>query len=221
MFTEAEYHALTSSLSNDCRVLYCLGLRPTANSTTGITEPVNYKFLITLLNGNHQTEEKYTRGQQINSILTELEQQGLIALQGNITLSESLSGQRLLLPLFCQNQNDYTHLHRQHTAIHGRWRPDPALFTDMADLLGLIDRDFNDEDIGEFVAYWLGRPDAVYSHFQWTQKFAYAMKRKRTATPSYTTTKKAGTQQVPIAPGIEADDNARKLVEKYAAKKKS
>ncbi|MBU3020218.1 DnaT-like ssDNA-binding domain-containing protein [Aestuariibacter sp. A3R04] len=221
MFTEAEYHALTASISNDCRVLYCLGLRPTADGTSGITEPLNYKFLITLLNGNHEGEEKFTRGQQINTVLSELEQQGLIALQGNTRLSESLSGQRLLLPLYCQNQNDYTHLHRQHAAIHGRWRPDPALFNDMADLLGLIDRQITDEDIGEFVAYWLGRPDAIFSYFQWTQKFAYAMKRKRTATVSYTATKKTGTQKVPIAPGIEADDNARKLVEKYAAKKKS
>jgi len=30
-----------------------------------------------------------------------------------------------------------------------------------------------------------------------------------------------GTQQVKVAAGIEADDNARKLVEKYAATKKS
>ncbi len=220
MFTEAEYHALTSPLSNDSRVLYCLGLKPTADLNTARSDVLNYKFLITLLNGNDQQEDAYTRGQQINTLLSELDQAGLIALEGEATFETSLSGQHVLLPLCRNEQDDFTHLHRQYTAIHGRWRPDPALFEEMANLIGLIDRDFGDEDIGEFVSYWLGRPDAVFSHFQWTQKFAYAIKRKRMTT-GHTTTKKVGSQSVPVAAGIEADDNARKLVEKYASQKKS
>jgi len=220
MFTEAEFHALTASLSNDGRVLYCLGLRPTVDVPSALSEPVNYKYLINLVNGNNTEDGDYSRGQQINALLGELEQAGLIALQDDNTLETSLSGQRLLLPLCNGNQDNFTHLHRQYTAIHGRWRPDPALFEEMANLIGLIDRKFDDEDIGEFVSYWLGRPDAVFSHFQWTQKFAYAVKRKRLAI-GHTTTRKVGTQTVPVAAGIEADDNARKLVEKYASQKKS
>ena len=220
MFTEAEYHALTAALSNDSRVLYCLGLRPTVDIPSAQSEPVNYKYLINLVNGSNTEDGSYARGQQINTLLGELEQAGLVALQGEMTLECSLSGQRLLLPLCNADQDNFTHLHRQYTAIHGRWRPEPTLFEEMANLIGLIGREFNDEDIGEFVSYWLGRPDAVFSHFQWTQKFAYALKRKRLAV-GHTTTRKVGTQSVPVAAGIEADDNARKLVEKYAAHKKS
>ena len=220
MYTEAEFHALTSPLSNDCRVLYALGLRPTVDENTRQSEPLNYKYLIALLNGNATEQEAYTRGLQINQLLSELEQAGLIAVLNDASLDTSLSGQRVLLPLCKQEQDNFTHLHRQYMAIHGRWRPDPALFEEMANLIGLIDRQFDDEDIGEFVAFWLGRPDAVFSHFQWTQKFAYAIKRKRQVT-GHTTTRKVGTQTVAVAPGIEADDNARKLVEKYASQKKS
>ena len=80
-------------------------------------------------------------------------------------------------------------------------------------------REYNEEDVGEFIAYWLGRPNALFSEFQWTQKFAYTMKRKRVAS-GYEPTRKIGSQQVKVAPGIEADDNARKLVEKYATSTK-
>lgn len=220
MFTEAEFHALSGSLSNDSRVLYCLGLRPTTDLSSAQSDPLNYKYLISLLNGNKPDSGEYTRGQQVNALLGELEQAGLIALMGDITLASSLSGHRLLLPLCKADQDDFTHLHRQFTAIHGRWRPDPVLYDEMTNLIGLIDRSFDDEDIGEFVSYWLGRPDAVFSHFQWTQKFAYAIKRKRVAV-GHTASRKVGTQTVPVAAGIEADDNARKLVEKYASQKKS
>lgn len=219
MYTEAELNALTSSLSNESRVLYCLGLRPTVDLNTGLSQPLNYKLLIQLLNGDNSSTSPFTRGQQINQLLGELEQAGLIALQDDMSLSLSLSSKRLLLPLCRSKQDNYTHLHRQFTPIHGTWKPDPTLFEEMANLIGLINRDFNEEDIGEFVAYWLGRPDAVFSHFQWTQKFTYALKRKRTNT-DYTSTKKVGSQSVPVAPGIEADDNAKKLVEKYASNKK-
>ena len=132
MFTEAEFHALTASLSNDSRVLYCLGLRPTVDVPSALSEPVNYKYLINLVNGNNTEDGDYSRGQQINTLLGELEQAGLIALQDDNTLETSLSGQRLLLPLCNGNQDNFTHLHRQYTAIHGRWRPDPALFEEMA-----------------------------------------------------------------------------------------
>ena len=81
------------------------------------------------------------------------------------------------------------------------------------------DAEYNEEDVGEFIAYWLGRPNALFSEFQWTQKFAYTMKRKRVAS-GYEPTRKIGSQQVKVAPGIEADDNARKLVEKYATSTK-
>ncbi|QJR80972.1 flavodoxin [Alteromonas pelagimontana] len=219
MFTQAEYHALCSGISNDARVLYCLGLRPTANTTSATTEPLNYKHLLALLNAD-QDAKPYSRGRQINSLLRQLEHAGLIALPDAHTLDQSLNAQTLLLPLCTDQQNNFSHLHRQHQEMTTRWRPDNALFEEMASLLGIIDKTYEEEDIGEFIAYWLGRPSSVFSHFQWTQKFAYAIKYKRTAM-GMTPVKKVGTQKVSVAPGIEADDNARRLVEKYSSTKKS
>lgn len=219
LFTEAEHQALNLALSNDARVLYCLGLRPTANISTATSAPLQYKSLLALLNGD-QPDGQYTRGRQVNSVLRQLEQHGLIALPEAYTLEQSLNGVALILPLIVAKQDAYLHLHHQHQPMQVSWRPDETLFKDMANLLGLIDQDYTEEDIGEFVAYWLGRPATVFSHFQWTQKFAYGMKRKRLAS-GQTQVRKVGSQNVKVAPGIEADDNARKLVEKYAAKKKS
>lgn len=219
MFTQAEYHALCGALSNDARSLYCLGLRPTSNLSTTASEPLNYKFLLALLNGEHEQDKPYARGRQINSLLRHLEQAGLVALTAEQSLEQSLNGKSILLPLCSQAQDDFAHLHRQHQPMKTDWQPDPKLFEQMATLLGLIDKQFEEADVGEFVAYWLGRPTAVFSHFQWTQKFAYSMRKKRQASAGVVK-HTVGGQQVPVAPGIQADDNARKLVEKYSAKKK-
>lgn len=220
MFTQAEYHALCGGLANDARVLYCLGLRPTANLATTTSEPLNYKFLLTLLNAEHSAEPPYTRGRQINSLLRHLEQAGLVALPQHLSFEQTLNGKTVLLPLCTEKQDDFAHLHRQHQPMRPSWQPDAALFEQMASLMGLIDKTFDEQDVGDFIAYWLGRPNVVFSHFQWTQKFAYAQRYKRLATGS-TPKQTVGSQQVPVAPGIEADDNARKLVEKYHARKSS
>ena len=77
--TQAELAALQSPLSNDCRVLYLLGLRPNANSATTSSAPIDYKQLLNLLNGDGK-EEPYQRGRQVNSLVRQLEQVGLVAL---------------------------------------------------------------------------------------------------------------------------------------------
>lgn len=220
MFTQAEFHALCAPLSNSARVLYTLGLRPTANLVTAASEPLNYKFILKLLNGAEQNEGSYTRGRQINTLLQQLEQAGLVALPQALDFEHSLNGKALLLPLSTQAQDDFAHLHRQHQPMKANWQPDEALFRQMANLLGLIDKEFDKNDVGEFIAYWLGRPAAVFSHFQWTQKFTYAMRQKRLASGS-APKQQVGSQQVPVAAGLEADDNARKLVAKYSSHKKA
>lgn len=214
ILTHAELAALTSSLSNDARVLYMLGLRPTANNATTSTAPIDYKALLSLLNGDDK-ESTYQRGRQINSLLRQLEQQGLIALPDNVDLEHSVNGKSLLLPLISEAQDSFNALHKSHFAMSPSWQPNLHLFNEMAQLLGIIDAEYDDHDIGEFIAYWLGRPGTVFSEFQWTQKFAYNIKRKRLAS-GYEPVRKVGNQHVKVAAGIEADDNARKLVEKYA-----
>jgi hypothetical protein len=217
--TQAELAALTSPLSNDCRVLYLLGLREGANSATTSSSPIDYKHLLNLLNGDDK-DTPYQRGRQINSLIKQLEQVGLVALPVEMDLEHTINGKTLLLPLISEPQSDFDQLHTRHSAMSAAWKPNQALFEEMASLLGIIDKTFDDNEVGEFVAYWLGRPSSVFSEFQWTQKFANNIKRKRLAS-GYAPTKVVGTQQVKVAAGIEADDNARKLVEKYAASKKS
>ena len=77
--------------------------------------------------------------------------------------------------------------------------------------------DFSDDEAGEFTAYWLGRPESLFSPFQWTQKFVSHLKQRRLARHSKPV-KKIGTQLSTAKSGIEADENARKLVEKYSTK---
>lgn len=221
--TQAELAALQSPLSNDCRVLYLLGLRVSANSATTSTAPVDYKQMLSLLNGDNK-EEPYQRGRQINSLIKQLEQVGLVSLPVDMDIDHTINGKSLLLPLIAEPKSDFEQLHQRHCSMYASWTPNKSLFDEMASLLGIIDKTYEDNDIGEFVAYWLGRPSSVFSEFQWTQKFANNIKRKRLASgygSASTPTKIVGTQQVKVAAGIEADDNAKKLVEKYAASKKS
>jgi hypothetical protein len=219
--TQAEIAALQSPLSNECRVLYLLGLRVGANSATTSSSPIDYKQLLSLLNGDNK-DEPFQRGRQINSLLKQLEQVGLVAIPVKLDLEHTINGQTLLLPLMSAPASDFEQLHQRHNAMSASWQPNKALFEEIAALLGIIDKTYDDNDIGEFIAYWLGRPSSVFSEFQWTQKFANNIKRKRLAAGfGSTPTKVVGSQQVKVAAGIEADDNARKLVEKYAASKKS
>ena len=217
--TQAELAVLQSPLSNDCRVLYLLGLRVGANQTTTSTAPIDYKQLLALLNGDN-IDDTFQRGRQINSLVKQLEQVGLVALPLELDLEHTINGKTLLLPLLSEPQSDFEQLHTRHSAMTATWTPNKALFEEMASLLGIIDKTFDENEVGEFIAYWLGRPSSVFSEFQWTQKFANNIKRKRLAS-GYAPTKVVGTQQVKVAAGIEADDNAKKLVEKYAATKKS
>jgi hypothetical protein len=217
--TQAEQTVLQSPISNDCRVLYLLGLRINANTATTSSAPVDYKTLLALLNADSK-EPHYLRGRQINSLIKQLEQVGLVTLPLDIDLDRSINGKTLLLPLLSEPVSDFDVLHKQHTTMTADWKPNAPLFKEIANLLGIIDKTFDDNDIGEFVAYWLGRPSSVFSEFQWTQKFANNIKRKRLAS-GYSSSKVIGTQQVKVAAGIEADDNAKKLVAKYASSKKS
>ncbi len=214
MYTQAEFDALSKPLSNAARVLYCLGLRHTADAVTGSTTPISYKTLIALLNAN---ESRYTRGREINELLKALEQCDLISLAPDLNFDQSLNGVCLFLPLMLDTQNQFDSLHHQHIAMTMLWRPDTQLYNEITQLLGTIDEAYTEEELGEFIAYWLGRPMTQFTQFQWTQKFAQHIKRNRTAI-GMTPVKQVGTQVVSTASSIEVDENARKLVEKYASK---
>ncbi|ALT00154.1 DnaT-like ssDNA-binding domain-containing protein [Lacimicrobium alkaliphilum] len=211
---QAELDALISPISNESRVLYMLGLRPGADKTTGVSAPLNYRNLLALLNSKATT---FALGRQINQLLKELADAGLIICQQESISDRSLNGESLLLPLLVPSSQGYQQLHLQWQAMTADWMPDEALFSELATLVGLLDKNYQQQDVGEFVAYWLSRPEINLTLFQWTQKFVLHLKNRRQA---YGQKQQVGHQVVTSTAGITADDNARKLVEKYHAKPK-
>ena len=210
----AELKALQGNVSNDARVLYCLGIRPTANPNSGITQALNYKTLTSLLNS---TEQAYTRGRQINRLVLELNNHGLIDFTTAIEPEKSFNKQKLLLPLLVLPTDDYASLHQQKQAITEQWQPTQHLYEQIVQLVGMLEKEYYNEEVGEFVAYWLGRPDAQFTQYQWTHKFVLHLRKSRLAA-GYKPTIRIGTQIVSKKPEVIADDNTKKLVEKYRGK---
>ena len=211
-FNKAEQTALLQSLSNDARILYMLGIKPTADESTGITTPLNYKTLLSILNAK---EEKFTLGRQVNSLIKELLSVGLLNFQSEVELNHSFNGKTLVLPLTTMKVDEYSKLHLNWHTMHLDWLPNQKLVGDLAKLLGIIDYDYNSSELGDFIAYWLGRPESQFSEYQWTQKFVFNLKKMRLA-HGFKNVQKVGQQIVQTKAGILADDNAKNLVAKYS-----
>lgn len=211
---EAEQSALLQGLSNDARVLYLLGIKPTTNTNNAQSKPLNYKSLISLLNSK---EEKFNLGRQINGLIKELLNVGLVAFTYDVELNHSFNGKTLVLPLMLIKSDDYSQLHLNWQNMQTDWIPNATLLHDLAKLMGIIDYQYNENELGDFIAYWLGRPEAYFSQFQWTQKFVFNLKQKRLAHGTKAV-HKVGQQIVTVKAGIVADENAKKLVEKYRKK---
>ncbi|WP_289032025.1 DnaT-like ssDNA-binding domain-containing protein [uncultured Paraglaciecola sp.] len=213
-FNQAEQTALLQTLSNEARTLYMLGIKPTANKKTGLSAPLNYKNLLSLLN---EKEQKFTLGRQINSLIKELLNTGLVKFEQEVELNHSFNGKTLVLPLTTMKVDDYAKLHLNWTDMHLDWQPNENLVTDLAKLIGLIEYQYTDNELGDFIAYWLGRPEVQFSEYQWTQKFVFNLKKMRMAN-NFKGTQKVGQQMVKTKAGIIADDNAKNLVAKYSKK---
>lgn len=209
-----ELTALSQALSNDARALYCIGLRPEADKTTGQTPPLNYKQLLAMLNAK---ETRFTLGRHINALLKELVDAGLVAVDDDQPLNKSFNGKQISLPLLAIRKDDYASLHLTWQNMNTDWQPHDALFNDLAHLVGIIDKEYTQAELGDFIAYWMGRPQMQFSQFQWTQKFVFHLKNKRLA-KGLSNIQKIGSQAVTPKAGVEADENARKLVEKYSKK---
>lgn len=210
----SELEALAQPISNDAKLLYCLGFRPVANPNDGVTPPLLYKHLLQLLNGK---QEEYKLGRQINRLIKELVESGLVNFKQEVDESRSFNGKQLVLPLMLMEQPSYDKLHMQWCVINPQWQPEANLFDELATLVGIIDKRYTQQELGEFIAYWMGRPDANFSLFQWTQKFVFNLKKSRVSF-GRTNIKTIGHQQVKSEAGLTASDNARKLVEKYSGK---
>jgi hypothetical protein len=99
--------------------------------------------------------------------------------------------------------------------MHVGWLPNEKLISDLAKLVGIIDYEYTTNELGDFIAYWLGRPESQFSEYQWTQKFVFNLKKIRLA-HGFKNVQKVGQQKVQTKAGILADDNAKKLVAKYS-----
>ncbi len=210
---QAELHALQQPISHYARVLYCVYLRPHANSLSAASEPIKNKAIGLLLGDEYKS---FTQGRQINSVLQELIDVGLVNINAKTDLSRSIQDQRVALPLMVLKDDAYHVLHGAVSAMQPDWLPDETLYQELSSLVGLIDKSYTLEDVGEFVAYWLGRPQNRFTLFQWTQKFV--LQRKQFAQRSsrqQTAQTLIGSQQVKVTAGIVADDKTRALVEKY------
>ncbi len=211
---EVELQALKGSVSNDARVLYILGLRPNANHTTGVTEKLNYKSLTALLNS---TETKYTRGRQLNELILELQQSGLVSFVNDVSMEQSFNKQPLLLPLLILPTSDYQNIHHDKQSMSTNWQPNDDLYDDLALLVGIVEKEYYKDELGDFIAYWMGRPEVLHTSFQWTQRFVQHIKKNRIAV-GYKPAKQLATQTIQKKAELVTDDNTKKLVEKYSGK---
>jgi DNA replication protein DnaT len=209
---KAEQTALIQALSNDARILYILGIKPTADQSSGATLPLNYKSLLCILNAK---EEKYTLGRQVNSLIKELLAVGLVNFQNEVELNHSFNGKTLVLPLTTMKEDEYSRLHLNWHTMLLEWQPNQKLISDLAKLVGIIDYEFTKNELGDFIAYWLGRPESQFSEYQWTQKFVFNLKKMRLAN-GFKNVQKVGQQIVQTKAGILADENAKNLVAKYS-----
>lgn len=208
-----ELNTLYLPISNEARVIYLLGLRPAVDSFSGKTQPINNKALLQLLNSE---SEKFTLGRQINKLFQELIEVGLVSIDDDIDLKRSINGKTVTLPLVNTRYDGYQDLHLNPQPMSFSWQPHQSLFEQLSQLVGIIDIDYTKQDVGDFIAYWMGRPQTSLSLFQWTQKFVFFIKQQRLAKGDISKTR-IGSQLVKKVAAIETDSNTQKLVEKYHA----
>ncbi len=176
--TPAEYALLSQpKLSHPARTLYWLLLRPACLRQADFQ--VNYPELGRAL----AVEDPSVPGgfayqvtaRQLTELFDELIQAGLV------TLPPDWQGEHyhlcpIQLPLL-PGENALP-LPQAAFAMHADWRPD-AQFTNLARLCGLLDSQYAEEELGEFIAYWLGRPEQFANQHQWQLKFIKALKARR------------------------------------------
>lgn len=211
-----EIDALQLPMSNDARALYTVYLAPKAASSSGQLQ-LSYKDIIQFLNSK---DEVLTLGRQVNSILKELDSVGLIKLNDDQSYKRSLNKQLITLPLSISQEISgiSTDKHQSFVKMSVSWRPDADLFEQICQLVGLIDKGYSADELGEYIAYWLGYPEKQFTDYQWTQKFVLNIKQRRQRQPVNKEQTKIGHQWITPQAGLEIDDNVKQLVEKYSGK---
>nr|WP_297348779.1 DnaT-like ssDNA-binding domain-containing protein [uncultured Glaciecola sp.] len=211
-----ELDALQLSMSNHARALYSVYLASKGNLTKG-NVTLSYKDIMQFLNGK---EEIVTLGRQVNSLLKELDNVGLIKINSEQSYKRSLNNQIIYLPLSVSPEisDITTDKHQSFVKMNVNWRPNAELFEQICQLVGVIDKGYSADELGEYIAYWLGYPEKQFTDYQWTQKFVLNIKQRRQRLPVNKEQTKVGHQWITPQAGLEIDDNVKQLVEKYSGK---
>jgi len=211
-----ELDALQLSMSNHARALYSVYLAPKGSAAQGKLT-LSYQDIMQFLNSK---EEVVTLGRQVNSLLKELDNVGLIRIDDDQSYKRSLNKQLIHLPLSISKEisSIATDKHQTFVKMNLSWRPDANLFEQLCQLVGVIDKGYSADELGEYIAYWLGYPEKQFTDYQWTQKFVLNIKQRRQRQPVNKEQTKIGHQWITPQAGLEIDDNVKQLVEKYSGK---
>jgi hypothetical protein len=209
---QAELDILKQSISNNARVLYCLVLRPSAHQSTGISAPLNFKQIKEILNNGGG---KIALGREINELLLELIACELLAPITELDDKGSLNGAQFNLPKMQDTQ--HSNMHQIRNKMTPDWQPNDKFFQEISQLVGLIQKDYASEELGEFIAYWMGKPEQQLSSWQWTQKFILSLRKNRQI-KGYNPTSIVGYQQIENQPEVVIDEKTRQLIDKYHGK---
>lgn len=207
-----ELETLQTPLSNLARVLYCVYLRPQLQQNS-LKVTINNSAILQLINNKKQV---LSMGRQVSALLKELHNVGLIDAGKQADFTKSFHNQQIALPLSVLPQSlEDPKFHSQHKSMRLDWRPVQSIFEDLCHLVGVIEKTFSADELGEFIAYWLGRIDTQCTEYQWTQKLVIHLKQRRQRLPLAQQKTAMGHQYVTPSAGIVFDDNVKKLIEEY------
>ncbi|MGL5947782.1 MAG: DnaT-like ssDNA-binding domain-containing protein [Aeromonas sp.] len=208
--TPAEYHALgVPYLSHPARTLYCLQLRRLWQEQQPLC--LDYPALGRALAVSDRQQGGFSfqvNARQLTALLQELIAAELVVVTAAEAPSEHYHGCSFQLPLI--ERQARAPLPERPFAMHLHWRPDAQLPA-LAKLCGVLEARFSEEDLGEFIAYWLGRPEVFESQHQWQLRFIRALKGRRYVKKAPTAV--VGFQHVAAAPSPTGpSDRARQMI---------
>lgn len=206
--TPAEYQALTSAnLSHPARSLYQLYLQHQALGDK--TQPLDYPLLGKALRVQGKGEYRYqVTPATLSGLVEELMAVGLLDLQHN-PHPQHYHGAVFSLPL--KHLQGLAPLPSRQFAMHADWRPDQQ-FSGLARLCGLLDSTIDETELGEFIAYWLGRPEVFENQHQWMLKLVRKLKNQRSIKRSPVPCPESAYQQLPAKADTGPSKRAQQMM---------
>lgn len=201
--TPAEYSQLNlPTLSHPARSLYYLHLRRQADAQGYVV--INYPVLGRALAVEDPRQiggfSYQVNASQLTALLQELLHAGLLR-DPLAAAPVNYHGCQLLLPLL-PHVSAALPLAASAVPMQADWRPG-SQFGDLAKLCGLADSQYAEDELGEFIAYWLGRPEVYATDHQWMLKFIKKLKVRRYLRHEPEQTARVGFQSVTLAASPE------------------